>query len=203
MTASAPAATLFTLAGVTLTPPPLGEATLVLMDYQNEYLEGPLRLVEPEAAIEKARQLLAAARTAGAKIIHVAHRGSAGGMFDRSAHRGAIVDALAPMAGETVVEKTRPNGFSDTNLAEVVGPAGTPVIFAGFMTHNCVSSTARAAKDLGYGITIAADACTTRDLPSATGTIPARALHEAELAGLADHHGAVVDVAALIAAPRG
>ena len=62
------------------------------------------------------------------------------------------------------------------------------------MTHNCVSSTARAAKDLGYGITIAADACTTRDLPSPTGTIPARALHDAELAGLADHHGAVVDV---------
>ena len=61
---------------------------------------------------------------------------------------------------------------------------------------------ARAAKDLGYGITIAADACTTRDLPSPTGTIPARALHDAELAGLADHHGAVVDVAALIA-PRG
>ncbi|MGE6783526.1 cysteine hydrolase family protein [Ensifer adhaerens] len=199
MSASAPAATLFTLAGVTLSPPPLGAATLVLIDYQNEYLAGPLRLAEPEAAIEKARQLLVAAREAGAKIIHVAHRGAAGGMFDRAAHRGAIVDALAPLAGETVVEKTRPNGFSDTDLAEAVGPAGTPIIFAGFMTHNCVSSTARAAKDLGYGITIAADACTTRDLPSASGTISARALHEAELAGLADHHGAVVDVAVLTA----
>lgn len=200
--ASPAAATLFTLAGVELAPPPLEAATLVLIDYQNEYLEGPLRLVEPEAAIEKARELLTAARAAGAKIIHVAHKGSAGGMFDRTAHRGAIVDALAPIAGETIVEKTRPNGFSDTNLAEVVGPAGTPVIFAGFMTHNCVSSTARAAKDLGYGITIAADACTTRDLPSARGTISARALHEAELAGLSDHHGAVVEVAALTA-PRG
>lgn len=200
MSDSAPAATLFTLAGVTLAPPPLGEATLVLIDYQNEYLAGPVRLVEPEAAIEKARQLLVAARAAGAKIIHVAHKGAAGGMFDRGAHRGAIVDALTPIAGEAVVEKIRPNGFSDTNLAEIVGPAGTPVIFAGFMTHNCVSSTARAAKDLGYGITIAADACTTRDLPSASGTISARALHEAELAGLADHHGAVVNVAALIAA---
>ncbi|MEI2296569.1 cysteine hydrolase family protein [Ensifer sp. MJa1] len=199
---STPAATLFTLAGVTLTPPPLSAATLVLSDYQNEYLAGPLRLVEPEAAIEKARDLLTAARAAGAKIIHVAHKGSAGGMFDRAAHRGAIVDALAPIAGETIVEKTRPNGFSDTNLAEVVGPAGTPVIFAGFMTHNCVSSTARAAKDLGYGITIAADACTTRDLPSSSGTISARTLHEAELAGLADHHGAVVEVAELVA-PRG
>ncbi|MBK5570858.1 cysteine hydrolase family protein [Ensifer sp. SSB1] len=197
MSDSAPA-TLFTLAGVTLTPPPLGQATLVLIDYQNEYLSGPVRLVEPEAAIEKARQLLVAARAAGAKIIHVAHRGAAGGVFDRAQHRGAIVDALAPLPGEAVVEKPRPNAFSDTNLAEIIGPAGTPVIFAGFMTHNCVSSTARAAKDLGYGITIAADACTTRDLPSAAGTISARALHEAELAGLADHHGAVVDVAALV-----
>ncbi|MCK3776149.1 cysteine hydrolase [Ensifer sesbaniae] len=195
-------ATLFTLAGVTLTPPPLGDATLILIDYQNEYLAGPLRLVEPEAAIEKARQLLVAARAAGARIIHVAHRGAAGGVFDRAQHRGAIVDALAPLPDETVVEKPRPNAFSGTDLSEIVGPAGTPVVIAGFMTHNCVSSTARAAKDLGYGITIAADACTTRDLPSPAGTIPARALHDAELAGLADHHGAVVDVAALIA-PRG
>ncbi len=195
-------ATLFTLAGVTLTPPPLGVATLILIDYQNEYLAGPLRLFEPEAAVKKARELLLAARAAGAKIIHVAHRGSAGGVFDRAQHRGAIVDALAPLAGETVVEKPRPNAFSGTDLAEIVGPAGTPVIIAGFMTHNCVSSTARAAKDLGYGITIAADACTTRDLPSRNGTVSARALHDAELAGLADHHGAVVDVAVLVA-PRG
>ncbi|WDZ75131.1 cysteine hydrolase family protein [Ensifer adhaerens] len=198
---SAPA-TLFTLAGVTLTPPPLAEATLILIDYQNEYLAGPLRLFEPEAAVEKARELLSAARAAGAKIIHVAHRGAAGGVFDRAEHRGAIVDALAPLRDEAVVEKPRPNAFSGTDLAEIVGPAGTPVIIAGFMTHNCVSSTARAAKDLGYGITIAADACTTRDLPSATGTISASALHEAELAGLADHHGAVVEVAELVA-PRG
>src|SRR5262245_10366245 len=130
---STPAATLFTLAGVTLAPPPLRNATLVLIDYQNEYLEGPLRLVEPEAAIKKASELLAAARAAGAKIIHVAHKGAAGGMFDRMAHRGAIVDALTPLPGEAIVEKTRPNGFSDTSLAEIVGPAGTPVIFAGFM----------------------------------------------------------------------
>lgn len=196
--AAAPA-TLFTLAGIAPAPARLADATLILIDYQNEYLAGPLRLVDPEAAIEKARDLLTAARAAGARIVHIAHRGAAGGLFDRAEHRGAIVDALAPMPGETVIEKPRPNAFSGTNLAEVVGPAGTPVVIAGFMTHNCVSSTARAALDLGYAITIAADACATRDLPSPTGTVAARDIHQSELAGLADRHGAVVDVAALVA----
>ena len=40
--------TLLELAGVISAPPSLAEAMLVLIDYQNEYLEGPLAL--PDAA---------------------------------------------------------------------------------------------------------------------------------------------------------
>jgi nicotinamidase-related amidase len=190
--------TLFSLAGRTLAPPPLADATLVLIDYQNVYLSGRLTLVDADAAVERAAALLAAARKAGGRIIHVAHKGAPGGPFDRSQPSGAIVDALSPRDGEAVVEKPRPNAFSGTPLAELVGPAGTPIVVAGFMTHNCVSSTARAALDLGYQITIAADACATRDLPSARGAIAARDVHIAELAGLADHHACVTDVAVIV-----
>ena len=37
------------------------------------------------------------------------------------------------------------------------------------MTNMCVSSTARAALDLGYKATVAADAAATRDLPDPMG----------------------------------
>jgi nicotinamidase-related amidase len=191
--------TLFQLAGRKLSPPKLGEAALVLIDYQNEYLDGPLLLVEPEAAIARASALLAAARAAGTRIFHIAQRGALGGTFDRTAPRGAIVAALTPREGETVVEKTLPNSFAGTGLAERIGGPGTPVVFAGFMTHNCVSSSVRAGKDLGYVMTVAADACATRDLPLPRGFVSAADLHRAELAGLADHHALVVDVADLIA----
>ncbi|SON53799.1 Streptothricin hydrolase [Hartmannibacter diazotrophicus] len=188
--------TLFQLTGRAPEPPRLADATLVLIDYQNEYLEGPLRLHGVEAAVEKAARLLDAARKAGTRIVHVAHRGSPGGLFDRTAGRGAIVDRLAPLATEPVVEKVRPNSFSGTDLSERI-VEGSPLIIAGLMTHHCVSSTVRAALDLGYGITVAGDACATRNLPLEGSIVPAETLHRAELAALADRHALVTDVETL------
>jgi nicotinamidase-related amidase len=189
--------TLLALAGREPVPPGLAGATLVLIDYQNEYLEGPIALPSAAEAVERAAQLLQRARAAGATIIHVAHKGGSGGMFDRGARRGQIIDALAPVAAETIVEKPRPNSFSGTSLAEAIGVPGRPLVFLGFMTHMCVSSTVRAALDLGHAATVASDACATRPLPRpGGGVIAAEALHEAELAALADRFAGVFPVAA-------
>ncbi len=192
------ASTLFQLAGREPMAPALADAVLVFVDYQNEYLDGPLRLSGAEAAVLQASRLLAAARRAGTRIIHVAHRGAPGGLFDRDDTRGAIIAALAPSGSEVVIEKVRPNAFSDTGLARQIGPPGAAIIVAGFMTHNCVSSTVRAALDFGYAITVAADACATRDLPSPRGGIAAGDLQAAELAALADRHACVLDVEDLV-----
>lgn len=190
--------TLLELAGRAPVAPRLADSILVLIDIQNEYLEGPVALPGAGAAIARAADLLARARAAGARVIHIAHKGGKGGLFDREARRGAIVDAMAPAGGEPVIEKPRPNSFSGTNLAEVIGAPAQPLIFAGFMTHMCVSSTARAALDLGYQAVIAADACATRDLPKPSGgAIDAASLHEAELAALADRFAGVFKVADL------
>jgi nicotinamidase-related amidase len=60
-------------------------------------------------------------------------------------------------------------------------------MLAGFMTHMCISSTARAALDLGYRVTIDASACGTRDLPDGRGgIIPAATVHEVALVELSD-----------------
>ncbi|WP_113888171.1 isochorismatase family protein [Roseiarcus fermentans] len=183
--------TILELAGRTIPPTPLGDATLVLIDYPNEYVDGPLKLTGVEAAIERAAALLQAARRAGARIIHVAHKGAPGGLFDRTQARGAFIAALAPAEGEAVVEKTFASAFAGTALESLIGAAGSPVVFAGFMTHNCLSSTVRAGIERGYAMTVAADACATRDLPLAGRVVPAADLHAAELAGLADTHAAI------------
>ncbi|MGL4288410.1 MAG: isochorismatase family protein, partial [Phreatobacter sp.] len=173
------------------------DAALVLVDYQNEYLEGPLALPDARPAVERAAALLAKARAAGTRIIHIAHKGGKGGPFDREAARGAIIEALQPKAGEQVIEKPRPNSFSGTELAAAVGATDKPLIVIGFMTHMCVSSTVRAALDLGYSTSVAGDACATRDLPGAEGgVVGAKALHEAELAALADRFAGVFPAAA-------
>ena len=125
---------------------------------QNEYLTGPLALPDAKPAIARRRALLARARESGAAIFHIAHRGKAGSLFDRAAERGAIVAELTPLAGEPVIEKELPNAFAGTDLkARLDATDRKNIVLAGFMTHMCVSSTARAALDLGFRTTIDAD----------------------------------------------
>lgn len=187
------AKTLLQLAGADLSLPRLSDACLVLIDLQNEYLSGPLALPEANAAIANAARLLARARNSGTSIFHVAHRGRPGGLFDRAAERGAIVSALAPLGGEPIVEKELPNAFAGTDLQARLAATGRKnVILAGFMTHMCVSSTARAALDLGFRVTIDASSCATRDLPDGRGgTIGAATVHDVALVELSDRFAVI------------
>jgi nicotinamidase-related amidase len=132
--------------------------------------------------------LLARARESGAAIFHIAHRGRPGSLFDRTAERGAIVAQLTPRPGEAVIEKELPNAFAGTDLNGQLAATGRKeLVLAGFMTHMCVSSTARAALDLGFRTTIDADSCATRDLPDGVGgTLAARTIHDVALAELSD-----------------
>jgi len=191
--------TLLELSGADLKPPKLSDACLVLIDIQNEYRAGPLALPDAEPAIAVAAGLLARARQNGVAIFHIAHKGRAGRLFDREAERGAIVTSLAPLANETVIEKALPNAFAGTDLqARLAATGRTNIVLAGFMTHMCVSSTARAALDLGLRTTIAADACATRDLPDGRGgALSARTIHEVALAELSDRFAIIAQGDAL------
>ena len=182
------AKTLLQLAGADLNPPRLSDACLVMIDLQNEYLSGPLALPDAQAAAANAAQLLARARQQGAAIFHIAHRGKAGGMFDRAAERGAIIAPVAPQAAEPIIEKELPNAFAGTDLqAQLAATGRKNIVLAGFMTHMCVSSTARAALDLGFRTTVDAESCATRDLPDGRGgIIAARTIHDIALAELSD-----------------
>jgi nicotinamidase-related amidase len=188
--------TLLELSGADLNPPPLSKSAVVIIDAQNEYLDGKLALPGTMPAIEAIRTLLANARAAGAPVIHVAHKGKAGGLFDRDGRGGAIIAAIEPVAGEVVVEKPLPNAFAQTTLdAELKKTGRTSLVIAGFMTHMCVSSTARAALDLGYKTTVASDASATRALPDPLGgVISADALHRAALAELGDRFAIITTV---------
>lgn len=116
-------------------------------------------------------------------------------LFDRSGPAVAIVPELSPIPGEAVVVKTLPSAFANTERKEL--------ILAGFMTHNCFSSTARAALDLGYRVTVVAGATATRDIPNSLdgGVLRAEAVQNATLAALADRIAIVVPSADAIASP--
>ena len=190
-----PARTLLDLAGAPSHPSALDRSVLVLIDAQRDYLDGALPLVGIEAALEEAAKLLALARRAGVPVVHVVHHGKPGGaLFDPTGPGSQILPAVAPIDGEFIVTKGLPNSFAGTELSERLQQIGRPeLILAGFMTHMCVSATARAALDLGYRNTVVAKAAATRDLPDgAGGLVQAAELHRANLAALADRFSIVV-----------
>ncbi len=192
--------TLLEMAGAPSTAPPLAQSALVMIDCQREYVDGKVRLVGVAAALAQCAEVLARARGAGAPVIHVQHKGRPGGLFDADTTAFRIADAAAPETGEPGLTKALPNAFAGTELDDVLRETGRKsVIFAGFMTHMCVSSTVRAAADLGHGAVVVAEACATRDLPDGKGgVVTAADLHRAELAALADRFAIVVPNAAAL-----
>lgn len=187
--------TLLQLAGASIEPTRLAHSVLVVIDAQGEYLTGALPLDGIGPALDRLATLIARMRRAGAQVIHIQHRGPPGGLFDPAGPGGAILGQAAPVPGDLVIGKASPNAFAGTDLGPQLAMLDRPpLVLAGFMTHMCISSTARAASDLGYRVTVAADATATRALPSPLGgpPMPAVTLQAASLAALADRFAAVV-----------
>ena len=200
-TTSTPA-TLLELAGGTFDTLDWSNCAIVLIDYQNEYVDGAMPLGQAGAnAIANARLLLDKARAQAIPVFHIAHHGEDNGnVFDPLSANVEIIEQLQPHDGETVITKKHPNSFHDTQLQALITAAQKKqIIFAGFMSHMCVSSTARAAFDLGFDSFVCHDACATRDLPSATReTISAEVMHETAMAALQDRFAAMVTTDELV-----
>ncbi len=180
--------TLRQMAGADPSPHKLANSAVLMIDTQLEYVSGRMVCDGIEAALEQGGKLLAKVRAADRPVIHIQHRGASGGLFDPDTDNFLIAPQVTPEGDEPVINKTLPNAFAGTDLETVFRGLGCDsLIIAGFMTHMCVSSTARAALDLGIPCTVVADACATRDLPDARGdVVRGRDLHRIELIALSD-----------------
>ena len=180
--------TMFQLTGRGYAAANLSNASLLIIDAQNEYLSGPLALSGMEAATANIALLLEAARKAKRPVVHVRHLGTVGGMFDPQGPRGEFIAGLEPTGDEVIIEKRMPNAFNDTRLREALETQGhLDLIVCGFMSHSSVSTTVRAAKDYGFRCTLVEDACATRDLPTANGVISAADVQRTEMAIMNDN----------------
>ncbi|MFI1235276.1 cysteine hydrolase family protein [Nocardia salmonicida] len=133
--------------------------------------------------IEPLAELLASARAAGITVIHTREghlpdlsdcppaklrRGNPSqrigdpGRFGRILIRGEyghdIIDELAPLDGETVIDKPGKGAFYATELATVLQQNSiTTLLVAGVTTEVCVHTTVREANDRGYECLVVAD----------------------------------------------
>lgn len=186
--------TLRSLLAMPVEPAPLSKSALVLIDCQNTYREGVMQLEGVEPALSECAALLARARAAGTPVIHIQHDAGPGTPYDVNAPIGQIAAPVAPAPGEKVITKAYPSSFEGTDLdAELKRLGVTDLVLAGFMTHVCVNSTARAAFNHGYRPTVVAAATATRSLPNPLGgEVAARDVHIGALTALSDIFAIVV-----------
>ena len=136
-----------------------------------------LKVVPPLA------ELIAAARAAGIMVIHtreghepdlsdcppaklnrgapskrIGDDGKYGRILIRGEYGHDIVDELAPVDGELVIDKPGKGAFYGTELQDVLTAAGiTQLLVTGVTTEVCVHTTTREANDRGYECLVVSD----------------------------------------------
>lgn len=169
---------------------------LLLVDIQNDYFEGGRWTLERmDQASANAARVLVHARETGMDIIHIRHEIlSNEAPFFRPGSKGAeIHSSVAPQGSEEIILKHRPNSFVETGLQDMLQARGvTRLIIIGAMSQMCIDATARAARDLGYEVTVIHDACAARDAEFNGQPVPAAQVHAAFMSGLSGTYARVI-----------
>jgi nicotinamidase-related amidase len=180
----------------------MADTALLIIDIQNDYFPGGAMTLEgADDAGNNAAKLLAAFRAKHLPVFHMQHLSVRPGatFFIPDTPGAEIHPCVAPVENEKVIEKNYPNSFRETALETRLEAAGTRhLVIAGMMTQMCVDATVRQAFDLGYRVTLGANACATRDQSYGGQTIPAAQVHGAFLAALNGLYAKVVPVDEII-----
>ncbi|RWC89820.1 MAG: cysteine hydrolase, partial [Mesorhizobium sp.] len=100
-----------------------------------------------------------AKRDRGKPTIRIGDVGPMGRVLIAGEPGTAILDELAPLPGEIVIEKPGKGAFYATGLGDDLKRLGArQLVFAGVTTEICVQTTMREANDRGYECLVAEDA---------------------------------------------
>ncbi|REJ85743.1 MAG: cysteine hydrolase [Acidobacteria bacterium] len=189
---------------------PGGEGTappaLLVVDVQIG-LDDPVhgRRNNPGAESNIAR-LLAAWRAAGVPVVHVQHHSIEPGSTLRPEAPGCEVKPEArPVPGEKLFRKHTNSAFVGTDLeAHLRGAGIDSLVVAGLTTDHCVSSTVRAAADLGFSVAVVHDATACHERLGHDGRIfEAQLVHELALAHLRGEFARILTTEEAIGQLRG
>ncbi|KAF9886738.1 hypothetical protein FE257_011115 [Aspergillus nanangensis] len=176
-------------------------STLVIIDAQNEYASGSLKIDGVAESRKVIAGLLEKYRNSGngRNIVHVVHQTPPGApVFTPGTPLAAEFEELTPKAGEKVVTKNFPSSFAQTDLHEylgTLGAVGKQIVLVGYMAHVCVSTTARAGAELGYDVVVVKDAVGDRHIPG----VEAPTLKSVVLCELEDAFATVVSASKITA----
>lgn len=171
---------------------------LLLVDIQNDYFKnGKSELKNTEVAADKSAKILEHFRNNRELVIYIQHINTRTNatFFLPDTSGCEIHESVKPKENEKIIIKHMPNSFYDTELKEYLDQNSIEeLIICGMMSHMCIDTTVRAAKDYGYTVTVLEDACTTKDLQWNSKTIPAETVHQVMMASINGMFGEVMTV---------
>lgn len=154
---------------------------LIVVDVQNEYVTGHLRIEYPPVSISLANIGLAmdTARAARIPVVVVQNHAPEGSpVFARGTSGWELHSEVSSRPYEHRVEKTLPSAFAQTDLGDWLARHEIDTLtVVGYMTHNCDASTIVDAVHRGL---------TAEFLADATGAVPYR--NDAGAASAEDIH---------------
>lgn len=163
-------------------------AVLVPIDMQVAFDGPPYGAMDNPDLDANAGRLLAAWRREGMPIIHIRHDSVSEGSPLRAGEPGnRLRPGSEPLDGEPVLAKSINCAFTGTDLDLRLRRLGlTEVVIYGLQIDMCVSTTVRIGANLGYRVTLVADASAAFDLPGwEGGMIRAEHIRASHLATLA------------------
>ncbi|MEQ8582524.1 MAG: cysteine hydrolase family protein [Marinoscillum sp.] len=148
----------------------------------------------PEAE-QRASELLNLWRAQRFPIFHIKHCSTTPGSPLHPSHPGnAIHPLVAPLPGETVIEKNVNSAFIGTDLKAQLDQAHiTELVIAGLTTDHCVSTTTRMAGNLGFETSLVDDATATFCKQGKDGQLfSAQLIHDTAIASLSGEFAQIV-----------
>ena len=140
------------------------KSSLLILDTQVNMFDPAEPVHGAEYLLETLQELIGKARTSGIQIVYIQNNGSEGDPDQPNKPGWFIHPAIAPHKGDLIFQKTPPDAFHGTLLHSELKSRGIRrLIVAGMQTELCIEATCRRAVELGYPVTLVADAHSTFD----------------------------------------
>ena len=154
---------------------------LIVVDVQNEYVAGGLRIEYPpvEASLRNIGSAMDAAAAAGIPVIVVQQMAPADAPLFAAGSRGwELHQMITSRLHNYYVQKRLPSAFAGTGLGDWLKKHDIDTLtVVGFMTHNCDDTTIKHAVDAGLRVEFLMDAAGSVPYANRAGFASAEEIH--------------------------